>query len=51
MVKKNQHEKRLFLGLCNSLLIGLGQDQQLLCILGELAGGGSKTVAAGISVM
>ena len=41
------------LGLRNSLLMGVGQDQQqhMLRILGELAGGGSVAVAVCVGDM
>ena len=41
-------ENRRFVGLHNSLSMDPGQDQQL-CIVGELAEGGSMAVAVGIS--
>ena len=41
-----------FVGLCNSLLMGLGQDQQHPAVhTGGLVEGGSVAVAVGISDM
>ena len=52
MVKVTAQDFFGFFGLCNSLLIGLGQDQQQhLCILWESTIGGSVTVAASVDDM
>ena len=49
---KNCRRKNVkFLGLCKTLLMGLGQDQQQHPAGRELAGGGSVAVAVGVSDM
>ena len=53
MVENCHAKKKFFLGLCDSLLMGLGQEQQQHPAVhtGELAGGGSVAVAVGVSDM
>ena len=49
VVNNRRVKKKWFLGLCNLMLLGLGQDQPQdpAVHTGELAGGGSVALAVG----